>query len=179
MDYPFFTKRLGSITASQLEKLRASVLTDASYHQHPGFKQPVDRSKVGLDQETLTEVLEQLSVFFPVDSYHTYELIKLEPGGLVAEHSDICGTYNNRLWMAAHYHKIHIPLWTNDLCYSTHRRSKHDELSYSTMAAGEVVAYNDYVWHSGKNGGDQTRVHICLAYFDPTWIYTQNIMERS
>jgi hypothetical protein len=168
MDYPFYTKRLGRIPDALLENLRASA-SSSPYHQHPGFRQPVQRQKDSFREEDVAAVKQWLEPWIPQHMYETYELIKLEPGQSVIEHSDICGDYKNRFWMAAHYHKIHIPLWTNPGCYSTHRRSKLIPPVHSTMQAGEVVAYNDYVWHVGVNNGDTTRVHICFAYFDPKW----------
>ena len=113
MDYPFYTKSLGRIPDQLLESLRASVV-NKQYHQHPGFRQPVQRLKNELLAQDVAAVRAWLDPWIPASMYETYELIRLEPGQSVVEHSDICGDYNNRFWMAAHYHKIHIPLWTND-----------------------------------------------------------------
>lgn len=175
MDYPFYTYKLGRIPAALLERLQASAAAQP-YHQHPGFRQPVQRQKDSFAEEDVLAVREWLSPWIPSSMYETYELIKLEPGQAVVEHSDICGDYQNRFWMAAHYHKIHIPLWTNPHCWSTHRRSKYIAQERSTMEPGDVVVYNDYVWHTGVNEGDCTRVHICFAYFDPKWEI--NFMEH-
>jgi hypothetical protein len=170
LDYPFYTKKLGQIPDNLLARLRSSVI-DKPYHQHPGFRQPVERMKDSFNTEDVKSVQQWLEPWIPASAYETYELIKLEPGQSVIEHSDICGDYNNRFWMAAHYHKIHIPLWTNDKCWSTHRRSKLINPEISTIEVGEVMVYNDYVWHTGVNNGNTTRVHICFAYFDPMWQY--------
>jgi hypothetical protein len=176
MDYPFFTRHLCRISDERLQALKTE-LAGLAYHRHPGFNQPVDRLKSGISPSSIRDILQTLAPWFPENAYHTYEVLRLNPGGSVSEHSDICGAHNNRLWMAAHYHKVHIPVWTNESCRSGHRRTRGDAPDYTAMDEGAAVLYNDYVWHTGENQGATDRVHICLAYFDPKWLYPLSTEE--
>lgn len=170
MDYPIFVKDIGAVDVTVVDQLLNSAMAQ-TFIQHPGFNQPVKMIADNLDKQALHAVIEQLAEWFPTKTYHRYEVVCLDPGQAVKEHSDICGAHNNRLWMAAHYHKIHLPLSTNPGCYSEHRRSIHDPISKSYMQKGHLYLYNDYVWHTGVNNGDTSRLHLCLAYYDPKWQY--------
>lgn len=78
-------------------------------------------------------------------------LVRLKPGGEIAEHQD-------KNFSLAHSHRVHVPIVTNDQV----RFTVGDESV--SLSAGEVYEINNRRLHSVRNDGPEFRVHLILDY---------------
>jgi hypothetical protein len=78
-------------------------------------------------------------------------LVRLRPGGAIAEHQD-------KNFSLAHSHRVHVPVVTNDkVRFTVGSETIH-------MAEGAVFEINNRRMHSVRNDGDTGRVHLILDY---------------
>lgn len=165
MDYQFFVKRIAAIPLPLVTEL----LTWAVNQQptvHQGFRYQDVKCLKNIPETWLTAVADCLPVFTP-QAITGSEIVILEPGESVGEHSDLSGKRPNHMWNAMHHHKVHVPLQSNPACLSLHRRTKLVGHTASVMDVGYAYLYNDYVWHSGHNHGTDTRYHLSVSFIDP------------
>jgi hypothetical protein len=78
-------------------------------------------------------------------------LVRLAPGGEIAEHRDMN-------FSLAHSHRVHLPVVTNDKVWFT--------VGSETLniPEGEIYEINNRRMHSVRNGGDEARIHLILDY---------------
>lgn len=78
-------------------------------------------------------------------------LVRLSPGGEIAEHRDMN-------FSLAHSHRVHLPVITNDKVWFT--------VGSETLniPEGEIYEINNRRMHSVRNEGDEARIHLILDY---------------
>lgn len=184
MDYPFYIRRIGSVSNELLANLQQAYTNHKEFALAPGFtpqfglQQPVDFD-LGA---TGTKLLEELSQWFEPTTCVQTKYNVMPPGKGLGEHSDLDGYGNNEYTMYSCFahHRVHIPLITNPQVEFWHRRTrKLPSERQPTLEVGGVYLYNDYVLHSVVNKGDATRVHVVLKFADPKHVVKRKLLLQS
>ncbi len=93
----------------------------------------------------------ELSKKYGVGYFIRANLVRLRPGGEIAEHRD-------QNFSLTHAHRVHVPIITNDRVWFM--------VGSETLniPEGEIYEINNRRMHSVGNEGDEPRVHLILDY---------------
>jgi hypothetical protein len=93
----------------------------------------------------------ELTQKYGVGYFIRANLVRLRPGGEIAEHRD-------QNFSLTHAHRVHVPIITNDRVWFT--------VGSETLniPEGEIYEINNRRTHSVRNEGDAPRVHLILDY---------------
>jgi len=182
VDYNFYIKdvlRIDESLRKELEELAQNTTLDpkTSYFKpgrHPGMHSGgfmfTNASKPIL---RLRDVMGEI---FPVETSINYLVNKLEPGGLIREHSDATGGPQSRGWCINTQHLIHISI-TGNASYFFRRSLELDPIELK-MKNGLVYPLNNYVYHYVTNPGNVDRFNIIFYYNDPQWEIKKALYKR-
>lgn len=183
MDYPFYLQLLTKLPTDLIDELAQTVLAEQGWIVHNYFVRtelktlPKEKQSQKF-RELVQQVVNLLEPWLPSKTYSGHALNMLEPGKTIAEHTDINTFASTQPMQYVLYHKIHVPLITNSDVISEHRRSYHMPTYEQHMIQGHAYAYNDYVWHGGRNDGTDPRIHLLIKYFDPKWENRLQLMKK-
>lgn len=171
MDYRFFVKNVGSVSASLLDPLvyRVQELkTNADAIERfnvkvkgitAGQDHVVDRYVEAIMAEIMKLGIEELGAnqFLP---YFTVNWV--DAGAILHEHTDLAnGNSFDDMWT----HKLHVPLVTTPVCRVSHRRHLNEKADWNHLTQGDVWLYNNTCYHSVHNPGPD-RAHLILYVRD-------------
>lgn len=177
MDYPFFTRKLCSISEELLSSLALSVEGQPT-QQHPSFTQvgAIAQQVTEVPHPLLERLLSECSEWLPPDTYSGQSVNVIPASTAVKEHCD--GWYSSFNSKVQHSHCIHVPLKTNKKCLTFHRRDPHVVAVPGFLEPGFAWAYNNYVRHSIVNGSKEPRTHLILYFNDPLWTTKEKMMKK-
>jgi len=180
MDYPFLVAPIARVSADLVARL-ADAAQELQYDAFPSLQ-----TLLHTDYHPHTEAFKAACMelhrhlgLFTDDQIVRFTVTKLRPGHVAAEHSDFYvqkGAPNN-LAIINNQHKIHVPLITNPLAHSLHRRTQLLPHTAYHMPTGYAYAYNDVAWHKIVNAGAENRYHLIVFYKDPTQTVKRRIMD--
>jgi quercetin dioxygenase-like cupin family protein len=93
----------------------------------------------------------ELTEKFGLGYFVRANLVRLTPGGTIAEHRD-------KGFSLTHAHRVHVPVITNDQVRFT---VGNEALN---IPEGEIYEINNRRVHSVQNNGTESRVHLVLDY---------------
>lgn len=168
MDYNFYLHKIGSIEPKLYDRLVAYI-TSIDYTRNNTYWDMSRHSGVdgvifpkGQADPPINELLRDtvLCELFEPKQFICYEVDRLHPNGLIAEHTDT-STIKER---AALTHRVHVPI-TGSGSYSF-RRGASDR-SILKMELGSIYLFNNAVIHSVANHEASTRLNLMLSFDDP------------
>lgn len=185
MDYCFYLKKVYQLEPQLIEDLYTHVSSTPlditkSYFtkRHPGL----DSITVPLYANTaknnpaVNQLLDLLNLAIPRGQALSYAINRLDPDGMVLEHTDAITGLRNRGHVVSTQHMIHVSV-RNGGVYG-HRRDKSIPYVWQPMDQGGCYLYNNYVWHMVKNTSKQVRWTIIVYFDDPQWDHKNAIYDR-
>jgi hypothetical protein len=173
MDYPFFAWRIGGVgpkLLAHIEDWMATTVWQNASGFDPRHQLTQQENTAGWSsiRKIITdELVRQLGPIDVVD----VNINRMQPGGFIAEHTDLM-SYGSGVqdysWIPLRTHTIHIPITTNPLAVSKHRRSRGGDtpVCVSHLKRGGIYLYNNVAWHSVHNGGPKDRTHFFIKVRD-------------
>lgn len=163
MNYDFYLKKIGQITAVQLEALQAYI-AGLDYDETTTFWD--QRRHVGItglrfaeaDRGPLVDVL-QHQVFESLGTFFNYEIDVLQPHGHIKWHTDVT-TIGER---CAQMHRVHIPC-TGIGEYHFQRYGRPNTLEVLHMELGGIYLFNNHTYHQVTNPYGVPRANIMLNF---------------
>ena len=169
MDYNFFLLKIEQLSPVDVDDLLNTAL-NLDYSKNNTFWNM--QRHVGIDGLILPPkqslpVLERLmnrpsfrDIFPAADRFINYEIDRLHPGGVIAEHTD---SYTIKQGCAL-IHRLHIPLVGS----ANYMFRRDPTCSWTTehMEIGSVYLFNNSVLHSVVNPNGHTRINLMLNIED-------------
>lgn len=180
MDYSFYIQDLGEIDSQLVEDLYQHALAlprdlkttawNPAYHRGvDGVRMPIGQAPPVIERLLLQPAVSDV---FPRESFHLYELSKLNADGVVGMHTD-----QRHLWQGCMFgHKMHVPL-SGSAIYKF-KRSATEEPAEFQMQIGHVYVYNNYVLHGTVCTSAVDRYNLVVNFLDMQWTIKKRIYAK-